>query len=70
MRPTSCRNIVYELLYNSSTFNSKEPVQCRYRKCIEKLAIEKFEEVTNLKVNHCGLFIDNISPYLGVSPGR
>jgi len=37
---------------------------------MEKLAIEKFEEVTNLKVNHCGLFIDNILPYLGASPGR
>lgn len=71
MRPTtSCRNIVYELLYNSSTFNSKEPVQCRYGKSMEKLAIEKFEEVTNLKVNHCGLSIDNIVPYLGASPGR
>lgn len=71
MRPTtSCRNIVYELLYNSSTFNSKESVQCRYRKSMEKLAIEKFEKVTNLKVNHCGLFIDNILPYLGASPGR
>lgn len=71
MRPTtSCRNIVYELLYNSSTFNSKEPVQCRYGKSMEKLAIEKFEEVTNLKVNHCGLFIDNMLPYLGASPGR
>ncbi|KAL4083125.1 hypothetical protein QTP88_028455 [Uroleucon formosanum] len=69
MRPTtSCRNIVYELLYNSSTFNSKEPVQCRYGKSMEKLAIEKFEEVTNLKVNHCGLFIDNMLPYLGASP--
>lgn len=70
MRPTtSCRNTVYELLYSSSTLNSKEPVQCRYGKSMEKKAIEKFENETNLKVNNCGLFIDNIFPYLGASPG-
>ena len=69
MRPTtSCRNTVYELLYNSSTLG-KEPVQCRYGKSMEKLAIEKFENETNLKVNKCGLFIDNTLPYLGASPG-
>ena len=69
MRPTtSCRNTVYELFYNSSTLG-KEPVQCRYGKSMEKLAIEKFENETNLKVNKCGLFIDNTLPYLGASPG-
>lgn len=70
MRPTtSCRNTVYELLYNSFSLHGKESVQCRYGKSVEKLAIEKFEKETNFKVNHCGLFVDNILPYIGASPG-
>lgn len=58
-----------QVLYNSSTFG-KEPVQCWQGKSMEKLAIEKFENETNLKVNNCGLLIDSTLPYLGASTGK
>jgi len=66
---TSCKNTVYNKLYNSSG-NVNEPQACKYGKNMESLAIKYFENKIGVQVNRCGLFIDKLYPYLGASPGK
>lgn len=69
MRPTtSCRNTVFNKLYNSSS-NVYEPLPCKYGKEMEPLAIKYFENKICVQVTRCGLFIDNDYAYLGATPG-
>ncbi|XP_025205740.1 uncharacterized protein LOC112602040 [Melanaphis sacchari] len=62
-RNTSCKNIVYSMLY--LTFNSKS---VQYGRDMEDEAIKKFEDKFGYKVKKCGLLIDMQIPYLAASP--
>jgi len=65
---TSCRNAVFSKLYNSSG-NINEPIACKYGKDMESAAIKSFENKMGVQVNRCGLYIDELYPYLGATPG-
>lgn len=65
---TSCKNTVFNKLYNSSG-NVNELQTCKYGKNMESLAIKYFKNKIGVQVNRCGLFIDKLYPYLGASPG-
>lgn len=61
---TPCHNLVKALLY-------KNPVNTPgilYGRVNEKVAIEIYERLKNVKVKRCGLFIDVDFPFLGASP--
>lgn len=61
---TPCHNLVKNLLYPKN-LNSAAVVFGRLH---EKEAISKYEEEHNVVVKECGLFIDNVYPFLGASP--
>jgi hypothetical protein len=52
-------------LVTPQRFNNKAIV---HGKTFERRAVEKFENVMNLKVKPCGLFVCGSRPYLGASP--
>lgn len=65
LRPkTSCANTVKNMLYQQ--FLGSAATQ--YGKDNEYRAIEAFEEITGMKINPCGLFIDQNHPFLAASP--
>lgn len=68
MRPnTSCKNLVYSILYASNILYSKS---LEYGKEMEAIARKKFEEVIKIKVYDSGLVIDPEFPFLAASPGN
>lgn len=65
LRPTtSCKNITKQLLYN--TFKGNDAT--KYGNENEPVALKDAEKLLGLRIEPCGLFIDEKRPYLGASP--
>lgn len=62
---TSCKNIVYELLYNNNTKTNATD----YGKASEDMAIKTLETIIKKPIQKCGLFVDDCIPYLAATPG-
>lgn len=62
---TSCKNIVYSMLYASAPFAKS----LQYGRVMEMVARKKAEEIIGHSVEMCGLIIDPEIPYLAASPG-
>lgn len=63
-KTTACSNTVKALLYCSFSGSAAT----RYGTDNEHHAIQQFEELLNVKVTRCGLFVDEVYPFLGASP--
>lgn len=61
---TPCHNLVKSLLYPKN-LNSAAVVFGRLH---EKDAIMKYQEIQNVDVKECGLFVDRFRPFLGATP--
>lgn len=61
---TSCANTVKSLLYQQFTGSAAT----KYGKENEHRAIEDFQNFIKMKVNPCGLFVDEAHPFLAASP--
>lgn len=62
---TSCINLVKTLLYSSETLNVHSII---HGKKYEQLALLQLERQENIKINPCGLFVDDELFFLGASP--
>lgn len=63
---TSCRNIVYNLLYKPHVDNE----YTRHGMENEPVAKEKFYEKHGIRVEDTGLYVDKKLPFLAASPGK
>lgn len=64
---TSCKNLVYTILYASDNLPTKS---LQYGREMEIVARQKFEQLSNEKVNENGLIIDPEFPFLAATPGN
>jgi len=64
---TSCKNTVYEILYNN---NNTKTNAIDYGKESEDLAIKTLEKIIKKPIQKCGLFVDDHTPYLAATPGN
>jgi len=68
MRPnTSCKNTVFEILYNTNNTKSNA---IDYGKESEDMAIKTLEKIIKKPIKKCGLFVDDNIPYLAATPGN
>ena len=58
-------NLLCESIFNPPELNN---FAVNHGKTYEPIAIKKFEELNNLKVEKCGIFVNPKFPYLGASP--
>lgn len=63
---TSCKNVVYSILY-STNVQSKS---IQYGHDTEFIAREEAEKIIGEKIQRCGLIVDPDVPYLAASPGK
>lgn len=65
LRPsTNSTSTIQNLIYSKFCGNDST----NYGKISEPFALEAFEKTYNVKVNNCGLFIDEINYFLGATP--
>jgi len=64
---TSCKNVVYNILYASDNLTTKS---LQYGKEMETVARQKFEKISKQKVDDNGLIIDTEFPFLAATPGN
>ena len=62
---TSCKSTVYDILYQNKTCKAM-----KHGKLMEPRAKMSFEEITHLKIENCGLFVDEEFPFLAATPGK
>lgn len=68
MRPnTSCKNTVFEILYNT---NNTKTNAIDYGKESENMAIKTLKKIIKIPIQKCGLFVDDNIPYLAATPGN
>lgn len=61
----SCRNLVKDLLYKDCI---SHVTSIKHGRDNEKIAIEQLSRQNNIKIEQCGIFLDEKLPYLGASP--
>lgn len=61
---TLCANLVKRIIYRDNV--STKAIE--YGKSHEQKAVKRYEEITGVQVQHCGLFIDPSKPFLCTSP--
>jgi len=67
MKPTtSCKNMVYTLLYGTQFQNIK---QLEYGRKFECEVLIQASNILKKKIEPCGFFVDSEIPFLGASPG-
>jgi len=64
---TSCKNTVFEILYNT---NNTKTNAIEYGKKSEVMAIKTLEKIIKKPIEKCGLFVDDNIPYLATTPGN
>ncbi|CAG4936655.1 unnamed protein product [Colias eurytheme] len=62
---TSCHNIVRDIIYKN---NIDHVLAIKHGKDNEKIAIKQLENQEGIKIEACGLFIDEELPFLGATP--
>lgn len=65
---TDTASTIKHMLYTNRFNNKKLPNSLQYGIDNEERAKQKFMEITNLKVEACGLFIDEKKKFLGATP--
>lgn len=65
-KTTSCKNSVYDILYDSD-IQSKA---IQYGKALEDVARKKAERFLSKKIHECGLFVDKEIGYLAAGSGN
>lgn len=61
----TCKNLVKNLLYKP---NIDHVLSINHGKKYEKIALEQLSIIKNIKIENCGLFIDEKYPFLGATP--
>lgn len=64
-KTNSCRNIVKNMLYGAAIDHVSSIQHGRQH---EAVALEQLSNLKNIKIDKCGLFIDEVLPFLGATP--